>query len=207
MSPFLATEILRKFCEIFEGGSVARTAYVDSSIFLEIGTKNSKHKKRIRELLKELAEDKVRLYTSIITVQEISVAAYRTGAIAKDTCGDINKIARIYTVTKEVALSAAKREAELKDLAETEAAKGGKNKKETEEQRIEKICENRRRKWDCFHIATAQLIGCSEFYTTDATLQKRPKQLGIKTLQALSPSTPIKTIRGPLVVDAGTFQA
>ena len=198
--------IPKKFFEIFEGGNVARTAYIDTSIFIEIGTKLSKQKKRIRELLKELADDKVRLYTSIITVQEMAVAAHRSGAVAKDTYGDISKIARVYTVTKEVALTAAKREAELKDLAEKETSKGGKGKPETEDQRLERICENRRRKWDCFHIATAQLVGCSEFYTTDSTLQKRPKQLGIKNLQAMTPATPIKTIRGSLVQDAGTFQ-
>ena len=64
---------------------MARTAYIDTSIFIEIGTKLSKQKKRIRELLKELADDKVRLYTSIITVQEMAVAAHRSGAVAKDT--------------------------------------------------------------------------------------------------------------------------
>ena len=67
---------------------MARTAYLDTSIFVEMGTKGSKHKKRIRELLEELGEDKVRLYTSILTVQELAVATYRAGAPARDTYGE-----------------------------------------------------------------------------------------------------------------------
>ncbi len=184
---------------------MARTAYLDTSIFLEMGTKNSRQKKRIRELLDELSEERVRLYTSILTVQEVAVAAYRAGAATRDTYGDINKIARIYSVTKEVALTAAKREAELKDLADREAGKRSAKQPETEEEKLDRVCENRRRKWDCFHLATAQLIGCAELYTTDAKLQKRPSQLGIKSLRALTPDTPIRTIRGPLVDEAGTF--
>jgi predicted nucleic acid-binding protein len=178
---------------------VARTAYLDTSIFVEMGTKGSKHKKRIRELLKELSDDKVRLYTSILTVQELSVAIYRSGTTARDTYGDISSIARICTMTKDVALTAAKREAELKDLAEKQTAKRSKRRPETDDEKLERICENRRRKWDCFHIATAQLIGCPEFYTTDKNLQKRPHQLGIRSLKALTPDAPIKTIRGPLL--------
>jgi predicted nucleic acid-binding protein len=178
---------------------VARTAYLDTSIFVEMGTKGSKHKKRIRELLEELSEEKVRIYTSILTVQELAVATYRAGTPAKDTYGDISSIARIYTLTKEIALTAAKREAELKDIADKEAAKRSKDKPETEDQKLERICENRRRKWDCLHIATAQLVGCAELYTTDKDLQKRPTQLGLRSLKALSPDAPVKTIRGPLL--------
>ena len=182
---------------------MARTAYLDTSIFLEIGTKGSKQKKRIRELLEELREDKVRLYTSILTVQELAVATYRAGTTARDTYGDISSIARVYTLTKDVALTAAKREAELKDLAEKHAAKRSRKMPETEDQRLERICENRRRKWDCLHIATAQLIGCLELYTTDKDLLKRPSQLGIKGLKAVTPDAPVRTIRGPLLDNVG----
>lgn len=185
---------------------MAKTAYLDTSIFLEMGTKNSRQKKRIRELLDELSDDKVRLYTSIITVQEVAVATHRAGAIARDTYGDINKIARIYSVTKEVALTAAKREAELKDIIDREVLKRNPKSPETEDEKLDRICENRRRKWDCFHLATAQQIGCAELYTTDTKLQKRPSQLGIKNLRALAPDAPIKTIHGPLVDDAGIIE-
>ncbi len=177
---------------------MARTAYLDTSIFVEMGTKGSKHKTRIRELLHELSEDKVRLYTSILTVQELAVATYRLGSPTRDTYGDISSIARVYTLTKEVALTAAKREAELKDLTDKQRAKRSSRKPETEDEKLDRICENRRRKWDCFHIATAQHIGCGELYTTDVDLQKRPKQLGLRSLKALTPDAPVKTIKGPM---------
>jgi predicted nucleic acid-binding protein len=151
-----------------------------------------------------LSEEKVRLYTSIITIQELAVATHRMGAVVRDTYADVNTIARIYTVTKEIAMTAAKREAELKDLAEREGGKRSRKKPETEEEKLDRICENRRRKWDCFHLATAQQIGCAELYTTDNKLQKRPEQLGIKSLKALTPDTPIKTITGPLLENVGT---
>src|SRR6185437_10908171 len=177
---------------------VAKTVYFDTSVFVEMGTKRSKLAKEIRALLKELDEERVRIYTSIITVQEVSVASFRQGAVAKDTYGDIHAFARIYEITKEVALTAAKREAELKDIAATQEAKRPKNKPETEEQKIDRICTNRRRKWDCFHIATAQTIGCSVIYSTDDGMKKRPAQLGIKGLRIIAPKPTEPTISGPL---------
>ena len=71
--------------------------------------------KELKGLLKELPEEKARIYTSMITVQEMSVAVSRRGAKSKDTYGDIHAFARIYGVSKDVALTAAHREAELKD--------------------------------------------------------------------------------------------
>ena len=81
-----------------------------------MGAKRSKHAKNIKALMAELKAEKARIYTSIVTVQEVSVAAFRRGTPAKDTYGAISQIARIYEITKEIALTAAKREAELKDL-------------------------------------------------------------------------------------------
>jgi predicted nucleic acid-binding protein len=97
-----------------------------------------------------------------------------------------------------VALTAAKIEAELRDITQKELERRDSNKSETEEQRLERICENRRRKWDCFHIATAQKIGCTELYSTDEHLHKRPAQLGIKNLRVLAPGESVKGISGPL---------
>ena len=173
--------------------------YFDTSIFLEMATKRSKHKAHIRELLKAFQEDKVRLYTSIITVEEVSVAIFRRGSVARDTYGDISKIARIYTVNKEIALTAAKYEAALKDITQAELSKRDPKKPETEEEKLERICENRRRRWDCLHLATAQHLGCESFYTTDGTLAKRPRQLELRPLKAYSPATPLASIRGPLL--------
>jgi hypothetical protein len=39
--------------------------------------------------------------------------------------------------------------------------------------------ENRRRKWDCFHIATAMCLGCGTLYAEDSKLLKRKDQLAI----------------------------
>jgi predicted nucleic acid-binding protein len=87
---------------------VAEPVYFDTSIFLEIVSRRSKYTARLRELLKELQEKKSRVYTSILTVQELSVSSYRKGEIARDTMADIRRIARVYSPTKEMALTAAK---------------------------------------------------------------------------------------------------
>lgn len=142
---------------------MSRPVYFETSVFLEIGSKRSKHAKHIRALLKELKAQRVRIYTSVITVQEVSVLSYRRGKLARDDYGRISEFARIYGVTKDIALTAAKREAEIKD-------NGG----------ISDQDDNRRRKWDCFHIATAQQLNCEAFYTTDQKLLKRQKQLHIE---------------------------
>ena len=148
----------------------------------------------------------MRIYTSIITVQELAVATHRCGALPKDVYADVMRLARVYSITKEVAQTAAKREAEVRDLAEKKWEKRDRRIPETEDERLERICENRRRKWDCFHLATAQLLKCSELYTTDITLKNRPKLLGLKDIQAVGPDTPIRRIKGGLVENAGTIE-
>lgn len=177
---------------------MAERVYLDTSVFIEMGAKRSKYASNIRLLLKELQDKKTRIYTSILTVQELSVAVHRRGVATRDTVGDIRSIARVYTMTKDVALTAAKREAELKDLSEDNESKRDTRKPLTREQEIERVCENRRRKWDCFHIATAQVLECSTLYSTDKKLQKRQSQLGIKSLEIIPPPEPVKKIKGPL---------
>jgi predicted nucleic acid-binding protein len=140
---------------------VPRPVYFDTSIFLEIGARGSKHAKNIRALLKDLKAEKARIYTSVITIQEVSVLSYRRGKLARDDYGKVSAFARIVGIGKDIALTAAKREAEIKDDAKSD------------------VEDNRRRKWDCFHIATAQQHNCSTLYTTDNKLLKRQKQLGI----------------------------
>src|SRR5215210_5084118 len=95
-----------------------KPVYFDTSIFIEMATPRSKLKKQLRELLQDLQENRVRIYTSILTVQEMSVAVHRRGTVARDVFGDLKSIARVYTLTKEIALTSAKIEAELKDMAE-----------------------------------------------------------------------------------------
>lgn len=175
---------------------MAQPIYFDTSVFLEIGARKSKHARNIRDLLKELKTEKARIYTSIITVQEVSVLSYRHGQLAKDDYGKINEFARITGVTKDIALTAAKREAEIIDKAKKSTAPGN------------GIEDNRRRKWDCFHIATAQHLGCSVLYTTDEKLVKRQKQLGLTDIRILPPrptnlSLDLATEKTPAVIQQG----
>jgi hypothetical protein len=48
----------------------------------------------------------------------MSVAVHRRGTVAKDILGDIKSIARVYTMTKEIAMTAGKLEAAIKDIAD-----------------------------------------------------------------------------------------
>lgn len=148
-----------------------RPAYFDTSVFLAL-FKPEKNARIIRDLLKELKEAKIRIYTSILSVQEVSVLTFRRGAPARDNFARIARIARIVNMNKEIALSAAKLEASIADDA-----------KENEIQRVLK----QRRKWDCFHIATAQFYNCSDIYAADAGLLSRGPQLEIKNMDFSKP--------------------
>lgn len=177
--------------------------YFDTSVVIEMLAPRSTLKTRLRALLADLQERNVRIYTSIITIQELSVATHRQGAIARDTWGDVRKIARVCSITKEIALTAAKREAELKDIVEENEKKKDPDKPLTDSEKLDRACENRRRKWDCFHIATAQVMHCTVMYSTDPDLQKRPKQLRIPNLKIIAPPEIAKTIPpgGTLITD------
>ena len=145
-------------------------AYFDTSVFLAI-LNGEPASRSIRALLRELKQEKVKLYTSIITVQEVSVLSFRAGRAYDDNHAKVNKLARIHTVTREIALTAAKIEAQVLDLSsERDAA------------------ENRRRKWDCFHIATAMVLGCQELFTLDAGMLARHGQLQLKQIRFLEPT-------------------
>lgn len=149
------------------------SVYFDSSVFLSIFN-GEPDARSIRGLLRELKNDKVRIYTSILTIQEVSVMSFRVGKQFDDNHAKVDKLARIYTITREVALTCAKLEAQVIDHT-------------PERDRVE----NRRRKWDCFHIATALFLGCSELYTNDEGMIARKNQLGIKGMN-FSPPLPRK---------------
>jgi predicted nucleic acid-binding protein len=148
------------------------SVYLESSVFLAVinGEANGPE---IKALLKELKDNKIRIYTSIITVQEIAVLSFRHGSVADDPAGKLHKMARVVTLTKEMALTAAKLEAQLKDLAKAPKA-------------LDVIAENRRRKWDCFHIAAAMCLKCATIYSSDDGFRKRKNQLGL-TIDILPP--------------------
>jgi predicted nucleic acid-binding protein len=144
-------------------------AYFDTNVFMDIFL-GSDAAPGIRALLRELKHDKVRIYTSIITVQEVSVLSFRAGRPFDDNHAKVNKMDRIQTITREIALTAAKLEAQMIDLT-------------PQKDQIE----NRRRKWDCFHIATAIALGCSVLYTTDQGMLAKQARLSIRGIRFMEP--------------------
>jgi predicted nucleic acid-binding protein len=149
--------------------------YFDTSVFLAILNGESSAAS-IRALLRELKRDKTKIYTSIITVQEVSVQAFRAGGRADALCAEISKLARIQTVTREISLTSAKLEAELLQKMHPGDL--------TDEERIG---QNRRRKWDCFHIATALELNCQHLYTLDEKMLNRKQHLNLVFLEFLPP--------------------
>ena len=149
--------------------------YFDTSIFLAI-LNGEPTAASIRSLLRELKHDKVRIYTSIITVQEACVQAFRAGGRADDLHAQIAKLARIQTITREISLRSAQLEAEIirkmrpADLSEEE-----------------RIGQNRRRKWDCFHVATALELDCRQLYTLDDKMINRKTHLDLPFCEFLPP--------------------
>jgi predicted nucleic acid-binding protein len=149
--------------------------YFDTSVFLAI-LNGEPSAVAIRALLRELKRERAKIYTSIITVQEISVQAFRGGGRADALCAEISKLARIQTITREIALTAARLEADL--------IKKMKPGDLSDEQRIG---QNRRRKWDCFHIATALELNCRYLYALDEKMLNRRTHLDLPFLEFLPP--------------------
>jgi len=143
---------------------LADPVYFDSSVFLAIFMGEASGP-AIKELLKELRRDKIRIYTSIITIQEVSVQPFRKGAATTDNYSKVSKLARIEGITKDIAIEAARLEARIIDRSKV---------KDRED--------NKRRKWDCFHIATAIALGCRTFYALDEKALKRGQQLGLTSM-------------------------
>ena len=157
-----------------------RTVYFDTSVFFAI-FKGEPAAKEIELLMNELKQERIRIYTSIITVQEVSVLAFRHGGSGNDNHAKVSNLARIIGITKEIALAAAKLEARMIDSSRPRS--GG-----------EKIAENRRRKWDCFHIATALDRKCGALYALDEELLKKKDRLDVGDLQFLTP----RAVKPPL---------
>lgn len=152
------------------------TCYFDTSVFLAI-LNGEPTATSIRALLRELKQEKTRVYTSIITVQEASVQVFRAGGRADEMHAQIAKLARIQTITREISLTAARLEAEIiRRMRPNEL---------TDEERIG---QNRRRKWDCFHIATAIAVGCTDLYTLDDNMINRKTHLNLSSPAFLRPT-------------------
>lgn len=159
-----------------------RPVYFDTSVFLDIFAKTSPNKQAIFSLLSELNENKVMIYTSILTVEEASVLTYRRGFVVNDNHALINKMARIWGIDRQIALTTAKHEADIRDMF----------KEKNDEAEMKQ-----RRRWDCFHIATAQVRECSHLYTTDPGMMKRKTQLSIPDLEIIFPKPNAPTLNFP----------
>jgi len=169
---------------------MSRPVYFDTSVFIDIFAKSSPNKRAIFELLTELQEKKIVIYTSILTVEEASVLTYRRGQIAHDNHKHIHRLARIWGIDKTIALTTAKHEADIRDLF----------KEKNDEAEMKQ-----RRRWDCFHIATAQVRECSHLYTTDPGMIKRRTQLSIPDLNIAEPKPSVEMLAfdpppGPVLV-------
>jgi len=149
-------------------------AYFDTSVFLAVLAKQPQAAK-VRSLLDELRADKVRIYTSILTLQEVSVSSFLHSQMFSDHHTKMAALARITGVTKEIALTAAKFEAAILMDA----------KKSPQKNQV--VIDNRRRKFDCFHIATALAHNCSRLYAFDDKFEGRCKSLGLHQLIVLTP--------------------
>lgn len=154
-------------------------AYFDSDAFLSVLAKEPSAP-QVRAVLAELKADKVRIYTSILTVQEVSVSSFSHGGAFQDFHSKVSRLARIKSVTKDIALTAAKFEAVILDQIK-------KNQPRSEAEKQAKAIENKRRKFDCFHLATAVVLGCSRFYAFDGKYQSRVATLGLM-IQVVRPA-------------------
>ena len=151
--------------------------YFDTSVFLALLGGSAAEGPAIRTLLHELKQDRVRIYTSIITVQEVSVLSFRRGSLFADNHVKVAKLARFVGITKEIALTAAKYEAVV-----VEAGKKSGDKTE----------DNRRRKWDCFHMATAVALSCRTLYALDNQFETKRTQLDLESVLTVSRPAPKK---------------
>jgi predicted nucleic acid-binding protein len=163
-------------------------AYFDTSVFLAVLAKQPQAAK-VRSLLDELRADKVRIYTSILTLQEVSVSSFMHSQMFVDHHEKLAALARITGVTKEIAMTAAKFEAAIL----MEAKKVAPNS--------QTVTDNRRRKFDCFHIATALAHNCSRLYALDQKFEPRCRSLGLNLLVLTpEPHKPSLPLTGSAVI-------
>jgi predicted nucleic acid-binding protein len=149
--------------------------YFDTSVFIALLSGSAAEGPPIRALLRELKKDRVRIYTSIITVQEVSVLSFRRGSVFTDNHVKVAKLARIVGITKDIALTAAKYEAAVVEVVKKSGGGDG---------------ENHRRKWDCFHMATGVAMGCRTIYTLDDQFAAKRRQLGLESVLTVSKPVP-----------------
>ena len=156
--------------------------YFDTSVFLAV-LKGEPTAVGVRGLLRELRHEKVKIYTSILTIQEASVAAIRAGSDPGSLHAEISKFAKIQTITREIAITASILEGQILQKM---------SKLDLSEE--ERIGHNRRRKWDCFHIATALELHCRRIYTFDEQMLNRKNHLDLPLVDFSLPTPRISSM-------------
>jgi predicted nucleic acid-binding protein len=151
--------------------------YFDTTVFTSVFKPEKTRAAQVRDLLRDLKKSNTRVHTSIISVQECSVTSFKRGQLLRDYHAKIESIADIHTVGKEIAINAAKLEAEI--IQQIPAKEQDKP----------------RRKWDCFHIATARQFKCHTMYSWDKGLIARKDQLGITDLEFAEPISTNPTLK------------
>jgi predicted nucleic acid-binding protein len=151
---------------------MSEPVYFETSAILELINAESRAPD-VRDLIAELKKDKIRIYTSVLTVHEASILSFRRGSADRDVDSIIAQFARIVTIDRAVAIKAARLEAAILDFFKKGVAS-------TEEAR-------HRRRWDCLHIATAQVLGCSTLYAFDKHFRKRTNQVDVGNLRIAEP--------------------
>lgn len=148
-------------------------AYFDSSVFLAIfnGEPSSAN---IKCLLRELRHRGARLCTSIITIQEVSVLSFRAGGTQVDNYAKVDRLARIHGITRDIALLAARMEAEMLDRYKAA-------------NKADRTDHNRRRKMDCLHVATAVQMKCHWLYSLDPQMLANAKLISGTSVKFCEP--------------------
>lgn len=132
------------------------SAYLESSVYIAIFN-GEDEAREVQALVREIRKERAKICTSILTVQEVSVVCYRSGGTQVDNYSKVERMTdRIYGVNREIVLIAAQLEAQILDRA-----------KATAKEKPERQQENKRRKMDCFHIATALHLNCHRLYSFD----------------------------------------
>ena len=152
------------------------SAYFESSVYIAIFN-GEDEAREVQALVREIRKEHAKICTSILTVQEVSVVCYRSGGTQVDNYSKVERMTdRIYGVNREIVLIAAQLEAQILDRARSAA----REKSERQE-------ENKRRKMDCFHIATALHLDCHRLYSFDPHFESYGKLPMVRSLSIFRP--------------------
>lgn len=152
---------------------------LDSSVFLAIlkADPSEQYAGSIQGLFAELSQSRTIVQTSILTIQECSVSFALNHSDPRKALDLIDSIARVQSITEEIALASASLEARMRSHATDRGASIPED--------------NRRRKWDCFHLATALEFKCHTLYAIDSHLSRIVANLSLPIKASLpKPNNP-----------------